>query len=807
MVEATPGPNGGTELIGSYRYPGVQPFNDNDLQRQLFRGRDDEKYELLQLVLAERLVLLFARSGTGKSSLINAGLLEPLRSRGFVPMVVRVSGSEHDPLESLYDSLKVAADRACSHQGVEYEPSAPEWNKASLWHFFKTLEFWREDKLLSPVLIIDQFEELFTLYSASQRRQFIHELADLVRGTRPLGESNYSGPRLSETPPKVKVVLSLREDFYANLEELRGRIPAIYKSPFRLDPLTREQATRAIIEPAGLEGEGFSTPAFIWTDEALAMALDFLCERQLGEGRTELGREVEPFQLQLVCQYIEDLVRERGLTTVTADDLGGKGTLRRILANFYEDSLEKICTKFKLKGLRKKLEQLCEYGFITARGRRLLREESTILQADGVDQNVLGEMVQLRLIRKEPRIGDNYYELTHDTLIEPIHLSRQAREANERTTRNRRLTMGAVSVVILALIVGIAAWQERQALWEEWRQAEQAQQEAQRLGAEAAQQQAEAKLQQAQATRQGAEAKRQQAEAIQLQAQAMLQRARVLLEQAETSPAEPPTASKPGGAKATQAKADAQWAEQEAKKLQEEAEHLKAKAAQQQSEAKLGAMAALHDLMDLENDKAVRLAELSKAYRDFSETAGTALGADEAKEIQNKIALFDSGAKKFEALLERDHANTTSVCERFDLWRNYQPSRPGHYEEMYQSERMAQLENLRQNAALVDTQQNFVTAGNVVDKAPRGQAEQFGTGEKVYVFASISSPGREKLILQWKNDQGEVVDTKSFSVSKNLASGYRYWYFKRFTDPGAYEVLLYNKDNDLLCKSAFQIVG
>ena len=42
------------------RYPGVQPFGDNDTQRELFRGRDEEKYELLQLVLAERLVLLFA---------------------------------------------------------------------------------------------------------------------------------------------------------------------------------------------------------------------------------------------------------------------------------------------------------------------------------------------------------------------------------------------------------------------------------------------------------------------------------------------------------------------------------------------------------------------------------------------------------------------------------------------------------------------------------------------------------------------------------------------------------------------------
>ena len=88
------------------RYPGVQPFGDNEIQRELFRGRDEEKYELLQLVLAERLVLLFARSGIGKSSLISAGLLEPLRDRGYFPMVVRVSGSSDGPLESLYEGIR-----------------------------------------------------------------------------------------------------------------------------------------------------------------------------------------------------------------------------------------------------------------------------------------------------------------------------------------------------------------------------------------------------------------------------------------------------------------------------------------------------------------------------------------------------------------------------------------------------------------------------------------------------------------------------------------------------------------------------
>ena len=97
---------------GISRYPGVRPFGDDEIQRRLFRGREEETYELEQLVLAERLVLIFARSGIGKSSLINAGLLAPLREKGYFPMVVRVSGTTGTPPDCLYDGIRAAADRA-----------------------------------------------------------------------------------------------------------------------------------------------------------------------------------------------------------------------------------------------------------------------------------------------------------------------------------------------------------------------------------------------------------------------------------------------------------------------------------------------------------------------------------------------------------------------------------------------------------------------------------------------------------------------------------------------------------------------
>jgi hypothetical protein len=408
------------------RYPGVASFADNDIHRMLFCGRQQEAYDLLHLVLAERHVVLFSRSGIGKSSIVNAGLMQPLREKGFFPMVVRAGNTDVDPLECFYAGVEAACKRGVQERQIdEFEPADPaNWNRTSLWHFIKTFYIWREDKLLRPVLIFDQFEELFTLVDKGKRARFIGELADLVRGSRPRD----AGHELSDQAPDAKFVFVIREEFLAEMQEIAERIPTILKSRFRLGPLDVEQAREAIVKPAALEGPQFATPPFTWSEDALKCTLDYLCKSRTAELATQAKSTVEPFQLQLVCQYVEDLVQKNGLTEVSAHELGGEAALDGILAHFYESTLTTLNHRFGGFRLKQRLRKLCEYGLITDRGRRLLREESTISRSNRVSPEILAGMVELRLIRKEPRVGDNYYELTHDTLIEPILKSRQRRE-------------------------------------------------------------------------------------------------------------------------------------------------------------------------------------------------------------------------------------------------------------------------------------------------------------------------------------------------------------------------------------------
>ena len=159
----------------SLRYRGTAPFQHSDVDRKTFFGRDREIRSLFSLVLAERLVVLFGKSGTGKSSLINAGLAEPLLERGYLPMTVRLSDRARGPLGGLLDGVRTAAHKA----GVEIVGG----DESDLWRFFKTAEFWsRSNDLLHPVLVLDQFEELFTLHAPAPRRDFIAQLGELLRG-------------------------------------------------------------------------------------------------------------------------------------------------------------------------------------------------------------------------------------------------------------------------------------------------------------------------------------------------------------------------------------------------------------------------------------------------------------------------------------------------------------------------------------------------------------------------------------------------------------------------------------------------
>lgn len=271
---------------GADRYPGVLPFGDTALDRLRFFGRDDQARLLVHELLSSELLVLFAKPGLGKTSLLNARICALLRERDFLPLPVRFNHTDASatPLEV----IAAAIEQACKIEQIDYRPGISE----SLWEFFKTAVFWRGERLQTPVLLLDQFEEIFMLQEQSFCHDAAAELGELTARRLPeriIWRLQREGSLpFSDKPPEVKVLVAMREDELGMLQELTLQIPAILQNRFRLTGLSADDARRAIVKPAALvSGEiQFATRPFAYKEEAI--------EEMVAAARMKEG-SIDPF--------------------------------------------------------------------------------------------------------------------------------------------------------------------------------------------------------------------------------------------------------------------------------------------------------------------------------------------------------------------------------------------------------------------------------------------------------------------------------------------------------------------------------
>lgn len=199
-------------------YQGLEPFGRNDAERFFGRGPAIEslraRIDALLRSRAPGLLVMLGQSGIGKSSLLAAGLLPALEQHGLDsvpdsatwPAAVITPGL--DPLAALADANASAAGRPM-------------------------------------FLVVDQFEEIFTV-DEDRRQRFV---TALLHAATPRAEPPAAVPAW----PAAVVVIACRNDFYPDLRRLAPLKPAL-DAPFNLDPLTGDELSEAIKEPARRAG-------------------------------------------------------------------------------------------------------------------------------------------------------------------------------------------------------------------------------------------------------------------------------------------------------------------------------------------------------------------------------------------------------------------------------------------------------------------------------------------------------------------------------------------------------------------------
>lgn len=375
-------------------------------------GRDREVRQLLDLLIAERIVLLHSPSGAGKSSLVQAGILPCLEEEGFrVLPIIRIN------LEPPADLLKMAGfNRYVFSALLSLEEGLPEQDRRppeqlatlGLDEYLDRYPF-TDDRPESnsrhpdDVLIFDQFEEILTLNPADRdgKAQFFAQIGQLLRNRGRWG------------------LFVLREDYLAALEPFVRPLPTRLSNTFRLDLLGVEAAKMAIRRPAQEAGIDF-TPA------AVKKLVDDLSQvqLQLADGTMEKmpGPYVEPVQLQVVCFHLWQKLDDRA-TEITEANISVIGNVDQSLAAYYAEQVAETASSYQIP--ERAIREWFDHHLITEGGIRglVLMEQNA---SEGLDNRAIKQLVDAHLVRAEKRSGATWYELAHDRLIQPVHADNAA---------------------------------------------------------------------------------------------------------------------------------------------------------------------------------------------------------------------------------------------------------------------------------------------------------------------------------------------------------------------------------------------
>ncbi|ANP51795.1 WD40 repeat protein/transcriptional regulator with XRE-family HTH domain/energy-coupling factor transporter ATP-binding protein EcfA2 [Streptomyces griseochromogenes] len=441
-------------------YKGLARFETGDHGR--FFGRDKLTADLLELLRHRRFVAVFGPSGSGKSSLLRAGLVPSLqhtREPGLRPAAIRILTPGERP--------------ARTHAHV-FDPSDTESGAG--------------DAGADTFVIVDQFEEIFTLcQDPTERARF---LSLLLAACRPEN--------------RLRVLIVVRADFYGRCAEDRDLTDALRDAHLLVGPMSREELREAIVKPAtmaGLTVERTLTTRLIEevvdAPGGLPLLSHVLLEtwrRRRGKTLTVTGFEAAGGLAGAIAKTADDVhshftqdqartARRLLLRLVTPGD--GTPDTRRPTRHteLYDiggeetDQVLDALTRARLLTLDDGTVDLAHETLLTAwprlrgwiqqdrerlRLHRKLTEAARAWEELGRDSGALYRGT--RLTAAEKRFDAHRADLTeleHTFLTTSIAARRQEEDAATRTTRRlHRLRAGLSALAVLALLAGVIAWRQ-----------------------------------------------------------------------------------------------------------------------------------------------------------------------------------------------------------------------------------------------------------------------------------------------------------------------------------------------------------
>lgn len=418
-------------------YRGMHTFTEE--QKNVFFGRSKPVNEIFSLLKNNALTVIFGTSGIGKSSLINAGLIPKLRENFYLPILLRVPFSDTNINPLAYTRNIIEAEvKKYIYKDFTY----PE--NTTLWQFFREANY--TGGAVIPVLILDQFEEYFKFgkNNKNQADAFAKEISDLIENRMPdelKNADNYKTLTASDAQNNCRVIISLREDFLAPLEDLSKLIPSLNKMRYRIVQLRGKEAFDAVYQPAK-----------DLIDEATAVhLLKKIIPKKIkaetgnkDDDTNEINweqKDFEPYILSLFCYQVNEK-RIAAKQAAISKELIDNTKVETILNDYYTSTIKKYSRWYK-----KDISDLLEKNLVSEEGYRLLKPANSN-EFKNVPERVITGLVNDRIIQIVNRNDINNIEISHDLLANVIH----AKKIDKRENRKLTNILGIGALVFVAIL-------------------------------------------------------------------------------------------------------------------------------------------------------------------------------------------------------------------------------------------------------------------------------------------------------------------------------------------------------------------
>ncbi len=333
----------------------------------IFFGRDNETEEIFRKLYSGKLLLVYGKSGTGKSSIINCGLISKIPQEDIFTINIRCGKNAYSNfIAEIKKYSRIRNDNPFEIlEDIFYEYSKP------------------------VALIFDQFEEVFILSDEKERSQLASGLNEILRS------------RL-----KINIILVIREEYFASLTEFESVIPGLYTNRIRIERMNRYAAMEAILKPCLACNVGI--------EEGLA---EKIIEQLLWQSE---GLELTWLQILMDRLYKTAVESDPINPVIRTIDLTGLERIGNVLSNFLDEQLRLMPEGDLGEAVLKTM--------ISADGTKKLVSLDDISDALKVTghsvgnnhlEEILMHLVNVRII--SDKNDEGFYELRHDAIAGRIY--------------------------------------------------------------------------------------------------------------------------------------------------------------------------------------------------------------------------------------------------------------------------------------------------------------------------------------------------------------------------------------------------